>query len=66
GLETDSKVSLIVYDILGRKIATLINENLSAGTYTRTFKASNLSSGVYFYRLTTESKTMVKKFTLIK
>jgi hypothetical protein len=66
GLETDSKVSLIVYDILGRKIATLINENLSAGTYTQTFKASNLSSGVYFYRLTTESKTIVKKFTLIK
>ncbi|MDE3059334.1 MAG: right-handed parallel beta-helix repeat-containing protein, partial [Bacteroidota bacterium] len=45
-------VRLAVYDILGRKVATLMNERKSPGTYDVNFNASGLSSGVYFYRLT--------------
>jgi len=66
GLNNSSKVSLIVYDILGRKVATLIDRTLSAGTYSESFSASNLASGVYFYRLDTGSTVITKKLTLIK
>jgi hypothetical protein len=48
-------VSLKVYDILGRDVATLVNENLPPGSYEVTFDASGLPSGVYFYRLTVRS-----------
>ena len=44
-------VSLRVYDLLGREIATLVNETLPAGSYTTKFDGSGLVSGVYFYRL---------------
>ena len=44
-------VSLKVYDVLGREVRTLVNENLQAGSYERTFDATGLASGVYFYRL---------------
>lgn len=66
GIDVDSYINLTVYDVLGRKVSTLIDNNLTAGTYDITFQASNLSSGIYFYRLTTNSNTFVKKFTLIK
>jgi hypothetical protein len=46
-----SYVTLKVFDILGRELAVLINGNLTAGTYTYNFNASNLPSGTYFYRL---------------
>jgi hypothetical protein len=45
-------VSLKVYDILGREVITLVNEQKNAGYYSISFNASNLSSGVYFYKLT--------------
>ncbi|MFZ1979603.1 MAG: T9SS type A sorting domain-containing protein, partial [Bacteroidota bacterium] len=45
------KVSLKVYDLLGREVATLVNGVRAAGNYTTTFNAVNLPSGVYFYRL---------------
>jgi hypothetical protein len=44
-------VSLKVYDILGREVRTLVNENLQPGVYEATFDATGLASGVYFYRL---------------
>jgi hypothetical protein len=46
-------VSLKVYDPLGREIATLVNQELPAGSYEATFNTTNLASGVYFYRLNT-------------
>lgn len=46
-----SFVSLRVFDLLGREVAKLVNEELPAGTYTRIFDATHLTSGVYFYRL---------------
>jgi photosystem II stability/assembly factor-like uncharacterized protein len=59
-------VSLKIYDILGREIATLVNEEKSAGNYEIKFDGSNLSSGVYFYRLQSGSFSETKKFVLLK
>lgn len=59
-------VSLTVYNLLGREVATLINENLSAGVYSTEFKAGNFASGIYFYRLSTSNGSIVKKMTLMK
>jgi len=60
------KVSIKVYDILGREITTLVNEVKSPGIYEVKFDASNLSSGVYFYQLNAGSKTATKKLLLLK
>ena len=60
------KVSLKVYDLLGREVATLVNELKSAGSYTATFNAINLASGVYFYRLQAGSFTQTKRLVLLK
>jgi hypothetical protein len=59
-------VSLVVYDILGRKVAELINGNLAAGYHTINFNASNYASGVYFYRLQAGNFVSVKKLMLLK
>lgn len=61
-----SKVELTVFDMLGRKVATLINKRMSAGTQQVQFDAANLSSGMYIYRLEAGSFTSTKKMTLIK
>jgi len=58
--------SLKVYDILGREIATLVEQQLSAGTYEVTFNASSLSSGVYIYRLQSGQKSMGKRMVITK
>ena len=59
-------VSLKVYDILGKEVSTLVNQNISAGNYTYEFDASRLSSGIYFYRLNVNGFSEVKKMSLIK
>ncbi len=59
-------VQLEVFDILGRKVQTLVNKTQEVGTYTVTFDASALASGVYLYRLTSGSFTASKKLYLIK
>lgn len=61
-----SPVSLKVYDILGRETAVLINAEKQAGVYEVDFNASRLSSGIYFYRLTSGSFTEIKKMVLLK
>jgi hypothetical protein len=58
--------SLKVYDAMGREVASLMNSKLEAGVYTADFNASNLSSGVYFYKLISGEFSEVKKLTLIK
>jgi|GEM_PF-1348576 len=50
-LAADSKIKLVVYDILGQQVSTLVNGNLAAGSHQFEFNASNLNSGVYFYRV---------------
>jgi photosystem II stability/assembly factor-like uncharacterized protein len=59
-------VRLIVNDLLGRESAVLLNEYKNAGNYSVRFDASNLASGVYFYKLETEDFTAVKKMLLVK
>jgi len=59
-------VSIIVYDILGKEAAVLVNENKQAGSYIVDFNASRLSSGVYFYKITSGGFTSVKKMVLMK
>ena len=67
-LPQDSKVSIKVYDISGKEVSTLVNDVRTAGYYTVLFDASNLSSGVYFYRIMTgDGKfVMTKKLLLMK
>jgi photosystem II stability/assembly factor-like uncharacterized protein len=57
---------LSVYDIIGREIAKLVNEKLSPGTYEVEFDGSNYPSGVYFYKLKTETFNETKRMVLIK
>jgi hypothetical protein len=52
--------------VLGRKIATLINTRQSAGYYTFTLNASNLATGIYFYRLQAGNFVSTKKMMLVK
>jgi hypothetical protein len=60
------KVKLVVYDILGRTVATLVNDIQTKGQYEIPFFANGLSSGIYFYSLETESFTKKKKMLLLK
>ncbi|MGH2574128.1 MAG: T9SS type A sorting domain-containing protein, partial [Ignavibacteria bacterium] len=55
-----------VYDIIGREIATLVNEQLQPGTYEVDFDALNYPSGVYFYKLTAGDYKDTKKMVLLK
>ncbi|MBZ0183713.1 MAG: T9SS type A sorting domain-containing protein [Melioribacteraceae bacterium] len=59
-------VTLKVYDILGREVAVLVNEQQSAGKYRVNFNASNLSSGIYLYQLKSGNHVSSKKMLLIK
>ncbi|MBI5403808.1 MAG: T9SS type A sorting domain-containing protein [Ignavibacteriae bacterium] len=59
-------VTLKVYDVLGKEVATLVNEVKNAGTYNFEFDASNLTSGVYFYKIEANGFTDVKKMMLVK
>jgi len=61
-----TKVSIRIYDILGREIECLVNEYVQPGKYSYDFNANNLSSGVYFYRLQTGDYTNIKKMVLLK
>ncbi len=61
-----SFVNLSVYDILGRKVSTLINEEKTAGIYKVEFNAINLPSGIYFYKIKAGSFVQTKKMVLMK
>jgi hypothetical protein len=61
-----SEVSLTVYDVLGRQVATLVNGVQATGTYTVNFDATNLSSGVYLYRLQSGNFVQTQKMMLVK
>lgn len=59
-------ITLKVYNLIGQEIATLVKSELEPGTYTATFDATKLSSGVYFYQLTGNSVNITKKMILTK
>jgi T5SS/PEP-CTERM-associated repeat protein len=61
-----SEVTLIMYDMLGRKVATLVDEQLQPGEYSRLFNARHLASGMYLYRLQAGMYVETRKLNLIK
>ncbi len=65
-LPFDANVSLVIYDISGKEIAVLVNENKQAGYYTTDFNASNLSSGIYVYMIKAGNFKMTKKMAVVK
>lgn len=65
-MPANGNVKLTVYDLNGREIAVLVNENKTAGTHEVNFNAEGLSSGTYFYKIETEGFTDYKKMVLVK
>ncbi len=65
-IQENGMIRLSVYNLLGEKVETLVNEELPVGTHQVVFNASNLSSGVYFYKLEAGKYTSVKKMMLLK
>ncbi len=65
-LPASNFVTLKIYDLTGKEVMTLVNENQNAGRYTATFNGSNLASGMYFYKITAGEFTFVRKMVLIK
>jgi hypothetical protein len=65
-LPKDEHVRLVVYDMLGRVAKELINETLNAGSFKASFKAEDLSSGVYIYKLSTPTFQKIRKMILQK
>jgi hypothetical protein len=61
-----SRVMLRVFDLLGREVATLVNENKTAGAYEIEFNAEHVPSGVYFYRLQSGDLSSTKKMLLLR
>jgi photosystem II stability/assembly factor-like uncharacterized protein len=59
-------VRLVIYDILGREVATLVNDKLKSGSYEATWDGTNYPSGVYFYKLSAEGFSETKKMVLMK
>jgi len=65
-VERAQHVRLAVYDLLGREVAVLVDGQQPAGTFRVTFDATDLSSGLYLYRISTDSGSTTRKMTLIK
>jgi hypothetical protein len=65
-LPVEGFVTLDVYNSIGQKVATLVNETKTAGNYTVNFDASDLTSGIYFYKINAGSFTETKKMILLK
>lgn len=61
-----SNVLIKIYDILGGEVATIVNEEIEAGWYTRVFNATGYSTGVYIYRMQAGNYTQTRKMLLIK
>jgi hypothetical protein len=66
GLKNSGNVEISVYNILGNKVATLVNGFKSAGNHSVSFDASNLSSGIYFYKIVTSGFVQTRKMILEK
>jgi hypothetical protein len=66
GIPKAASLSISVYNLLGQKVATLVNETKDAGYYDVRFDGSNLSSGIYIYRIVAGSYTDMKKMVLMK
>jgi hypothetical protein len=61
-----SHVTLEVYNVLGQRVASLVDQEMEAGNYTVEFDGSSISSGIYFYRLNADDFTQTKKMVMVK
>jgi len=61
-----SLVKIVVYDVLGREVQTLVNEKMNTGSYEVSFDGSSLYSGVYFYKISSGEFSQVRRMVLIK
>jgi hypothetical protein len=62
----DGNVILSVYNSIGQQVAVLVNKNINAGEYQAVFDGSKFGSGIYYYRLESGNKVIVKKMILLK
>jgi len=65
-LPSNGLVTIKVFDVLGREVRTLVNDYKTSGTYTVSFDASKLASGIYFYQLRSGNYISTKKMLLLK
>ena len=65
-LPEDGQARLIVYDLMGREVTRLVDNRLSAGYHSASWNASNVASGIYFYRLTSGDFIQTKKMVFLK
>jgi hypothetical protein len=65
-LPSRTYVSLKVYDVIGREVATIVSGEMSAGSYTRIWDASNIPSGIYCYRLQAGSFAETKRLVFLR
>ncbi len=65
-IPVSGNTTLAVYNVLGQQVATLVSQELTAGSYKYQFDASNLTSGIYFYKLQSNNYSQVKKMMLLK
>jgi hypothetical protein len=65
-LHTGGKVSLVIYDLIGREVTVLVDRTQPPGTYQVNFNASGLGSGIYFYRLESADGVLIRKMALLK
>jgi len=70
-LDQDAMVSLIIYDVSGTRVRTLVNRSMSAGSHTEEWDARDdqgrsVASGIYFYRLTSGNRTLTRKAVLLR
>lgn len=65
-LPEDLEVTLQVFDMLGRRVATLVNEKIPAGSHKASFDAGKLASGIYIYRLEAGEQTLIRRMTLVR
>ncbi len=65
-ISKNANVKLVIYDLLGREVAALVNQELKAGTYKAEWNASGFASGTYFYRITSGDYSETKKMILVK
>ncbi len=65
-LRRPENIQLAVYNVLGQKVATIVDERLNSGPHSFTFNSGSLASGIYFYRLETDDLSETRKMTLIR
>lgn len=65
-INSTTNVRLVIYDVIGRELETLVNQVQTPGIYDISFSANRYSSGVYFYKLHTDQKSIVRQMTIVK